>query len=206
MPLVERSSSWAGGVTRELLEGNTMLRWTSCTHGVWWLVWRGWSVFYSHTHVVAPHASGNSLSPWPIEPTHVMPFWTQDRCATLSLISLLNLKFFCAKGRLSLVKLGYISQHPGEDLDTYVRRFHNKALDSCDPVEDKLLVDVCLLWMIEEYHIFLENLSFPSFSRLIDACHTKHSVRPSSASWSSSSSSSRKKSLVATVKQGKRSK
>lgn len=54
---------------------------------------------------------------------------------------------------------------------------------------EKMLVDVCLLRMIEEYCIFLKNLSFPSFFKLIEAArHPKESLRSSSASWSSSSS------------------
>lgn len=57
-----------------------------------------------------------------------------------------------------------IRQYPREDLVAYVKRSNNKALDCCDPVEEKMLVGICLLGMTREYRIFLENFSFPSFS------------------------------------------
>lgn len=67
------------------------------------------------------------------------------------LVSLFNTKFFCA--RLNLAKLGRTRQHPGEDLDVYVRRFHQRALDYCDPMVG-VLNDVCLRGMMEEHIIF----------------------------------------------------
>lgn len=79
-----------------------------------------------------------------------------------------------------------------EDLDAYVRRFHDKALNSSDLVEEKMLVDVCLLGMME-YRIFIENFSFPFFFKLMEASRrTNESVRPSFVSRSSSISSSRR--------------
>lgn len=42
-----------------------------------------------------------------------------------------------------------------------------EATDYCDPVDEEVLVNVCLYGMLEEYHIFLGNLPFPSFSRLM---------------------------------------
>lgn len=47
-----------------------------------------------------------------------------------------------------------------EDLDTNIRRFHDRALDCYDHIEQKMLVDICLCGMIEDYHIFLEILPF----------------------------------------------
>lgn len=49
------------------------------------------------------------------------------------------------------------------DLDMYVKRFHEKALDYYDPVAKEVLVNVCLHGVFEEYRIFLENLSFSYF-------------------------------------------
>lgn len=48
------------------------------------------------------------------------------------LISLVNAKFFCIKVKLSLVELGHIRQYPGDDLDAYVKRSHDKALKCWD--------------------------------------------------------------------------
>lgn len=48
----------------------------------------------------------------------------------------------------------------------YLRRFHEKALDCCDPVDKVVLVNFCLHNMMEEYRIFLENLSFRSLLNL----------------------------------------
>lgn len=38
----------------------------------------------------------------------------------------------------------------GEDLDTYVMKFHEKALHCYDPVVKVVLIDVCLHNMIED--------------------------------------------------------
>lgn len=38
--------------------------------------------------------------------------------------------------------------------------FHEKALDYCDTVDDETMVNVCLHGMVNEYHVFLENLMF----------------------------------------------
>lgn len=69
------------------------------------------------------------------------------------LVSLLNSKFFCAVAKFSLAELDRVRQYPGEDLDAYIRRFCDRALDCCDLIEEKMLVDVYLLGMIEEYSI-----------------------------------------------------
>lgn len=60
-------------------------------------------------------------------------------------------------------------RQPKESLDPYVKRFHKKALDCCNPVAKDVLVDICLHGMVEDHQIYLENLSFSSFSRLIEA-------------------------------------
>lgn len=93
------------------------------------------------------------------------------------LISLFNSKFFYAEPRFSLAELDCVQQHLGEDLDACIRTFYDRALDCCNTVEEQMRDDVCLLEMIEEYRIFLKNLSLPFFSKLIEAaCRTKESV------------------------------
>lgn len=36
-------------------------------------------------------------------------------------------------------------------------------------VDEETMVDVCLQWHDHEYRVFLENLMFPSFSKLMEA-------------------------------------
>lgn len=54
------------------------------------------------------------------------------------------------------------------DIDVYLRTFHRKALDCCDPMDEEMLVDVWLHDTTEEYMVLLENSSFPSFSKLME--------------------------------------
>lgn len=52
--------------------------------------------------------------------------------------------------------------------------FHKKALDCRNPVTEDVLVHVCLYGI----RIYLENLTFPSSSKSMDAMsHTNESVR-----------------------------
>lgn len=53
------------------------------------------------------------------------------------LLSLFNAKFFYADAKFSSAELGCIQQHSGEDLYKYVKKFHDKDLDYCDPVEEE---------------------------------------------------------------------
>lgn len=76
----------------------------------------------------------------------------------------------------------------------YLKGLSIKALDYCDLVDERMLVNIYLHSMIEEYLIFLENFSFSSFSKLMKAaCCTNESVQLSSTSRSSSNSSSWKR-------------
>lgn len=56
-----------------------------------------------------------------------------------------------------------------KDPNAYIKRFHERSLNYYDPLVDEVLVDVCLHGMLEEYTIFLNNLSFPCLSRLMEA-------------------------------------
>lgn len=55
--------------------------------------------------------------------------------------------------------------HPIENLDAYIRGFHERALNCCDLVAKEVFVDICLYCMLEEYMSFLKNLFLSSFSR-----------------------------------------
>lgn len=70
-----------------------------------------------------------------------------------------NTKFFFVEVKFILGVFGRTRQYLREDLYTYVRRFHKKALSCCDLVAEEVLVDLCLHRMMKEYRVFLENLS-----------------------------------------------
>lgn len=90
-----------------------------------------------------------------------------------------NSKVFCAGAKFSVAELSGVRYHPREELDAYVKRFHERAFNYFHLVEERMLVDVCLLGMMEEYRIFLENLSFYSFSKLMElARHTNEQYYP----------------------------
>lgn len=98
-------------------------------------------------------------------------YWTHP-------ISLFNVKFLYSKARFILGELGHTRQHWNKDLNVYVRRFSENALDCCYLVSKEMLVSVCLHGMAEENMLFLENLSFLSFAKLMKAARrTNDSVR-----------------------------
>lgn len=57
---------------------------------------------------------------------------------------------------------------PSEDLDAYVKRFHERALACCFSMAKNVLVDVYLCAILEEYRVHLETLSFASFLHLTE--------------------------------------
>lgn len=77
-------------------------------------------------------------------------------------------KFFYAEAKFSLTELCQTRQHLGNDLDAYVRRFHEKAMDRCDSVAEEVLSNIWFHSMVNKYITFLENLSFLSFSVLME--------------------------------------
>lgn len=103
----------------------------------------------------------------------------------------------------SLDDLGRIRQLPWEDMDTYLKRFHDRGLDYYDPVEERILFNVCLHGTYDaRVSYFYRNLSFSSFSKLMETSPIKESVRPSSMSRSSSYSSSQKRAIIVTFEKG----
>lgn len=75
---------------------------------------------------------------------------------------------FCAKVEFSLVELGRTNQYLDER-----PRYGHKEVSQASPrllwcSWWEVLVNVCLHSIMEEYKIFFENLSFPSFSRLME--------------------------------------
>lgn len=85
-------------------------------------------------------------------------------------------------------------QFPNKDLDAYIRRFHKRSLDNCDPVTEDVLVDICLQCMIT------------SFSRLMeDMTRTNESVKKITRYKSGITPSLKKKSLAAKIEANGRS-
>lgn len=80
-----------------------------------------------------------------------------------------NARFICAEAKFSLVELSRTREFAGEDLDLYMKGFHEKALDCCNTVDEETMVGVFLHGMANDYPAFLENFSFPSFSKLMEA-------------------------------------
>lgn len=64
------------------------------------------------------------------------------------------------EAKFSLVELGRTIQSQCEDLDLYVKRFQEKALDCCGPVGKETMIDVCL-------HVMANDLFGESFTLLI---------------------------------------
>lgn len=94
------------------------------------------------------------------------------------MLAAFNTKFFFTEAKYNFAELGRTRQYAGEDLDPYVKRFHDKALDCVNPVDEEVLVNMCLHGMNDEYRVFLENLMFSSFSNSMEAARrTNESVR-----------------------------
>lgn len=72
------------------------------------------------------------------------------------------------KQSFTLAELGHTWHYPSENLDLDIKRFHERALD-CYAVNEEIMVDVRLHGMADKYRVFLENLKFPPFSKLMDA-------------------------------------
>lgn len=85
------------------------------------------------------------------------------------MVATFKTKFLFAEAKYTLVKLGRTWQYADEELDLYVKRFHDKALDCVYLVEEDVLLNVCLYGMKNEYMVFLENITFSSFSKLMKA-------------------------------------
>lgn len=60
-------------------------------------------------------------------------------------------------------------QYLGRNPDAYIKRFYEKAFDCCIPVNEDILVDVCLHGMIEDKHTYLEYVTFFFFQ--VDGDH-----------------------------------
>ena len=102
-------------------------------------------------------------------------------------------KFFALVEKLTLLDLQQEKQRISEVLLGYIHRFRDLSLICYDPVKEKRLVDICISGMLYEYHLYIENLQIPSFTRLVEASRsTSMSVRKSSKSSTSQTTSAPK--------------
>lgn len=96
-------------------------------------------------------------------------------------MTIFHTKSFCGEAKFTLAELGRTQQFSGEDLDLYIKRFHEGGLDCCDAVDRETMVNDCLHGMANEYSVYMENLAFLSFSKLVEAIkRTNESVRRTS--------------------------
>lgn len=84
-------------------------------------------------------------------------------------------------------------------MNAYVTKFNEKELDSYNPVAKNILVDICLHGMIEDYRIYLKNLSFSSFSRLMEPVRWKNRTRQKDLEIQFSESMSKKKLMIVAI-------
>lgn len=49
-----------------------------------------------------------------------------------------------------------------------LERFHERELNCCDAVDEETLVDICWHGMINEYRVYLDKITFPSFFKVIE--------------------------------------
>lgn len=103
---------------------------------------------WTTTPTILIFASKNSQSLWQTRRITGTPTWNQT--------SYVIGRSSQHQTRFTLVELGRTRQYSNEYLNVYVRRFHEKALDCCDLVDEEMHVDVCLHVMTEEYMVFLE--------------------------------------------------
>ena len=65
-----------------------------------------------------------------------------------------------------------------EGLLEYICKFKDLSLQCYDPVEEEIMVDVCISGILYEYHPYLENLQISNFTRLVEASRrTSMSIR-----------------------------
>lgn len=95
------------------------------------------------------------------------------------------------------------SQFSNKDLDVYVRRFPEKALDCCDQLDEEMSIDVCLHGMAKEYMVFLENLSFFSLSKLMEAARCTNESMHKSSKFNTSSKPNKAPAARAMLKRGR---
>ena len=78
-------------------------------------------------------------------------------------------KFFTLDEKLALSVMRQERQRIFEGLLDYIQRFKDLSLICYNLVEEERLVDICIVGMLYEYRLYLENLQILSFTRLVEA-------------------------------------
>lgn len=78
-------------------------------------------------------------------------------------------KFFTLDEKLTLSVMRQERQTISEGLLDYIQRFRDLSLICYNLVEEERLVDICIVGMLYEYRLYLENLQILSFTRLVEA-------------------------------------
>lgn len=73
-------------------------------------------------------------------------------------------KFFSIEAKFTLAKLTRIRQHLYGDLNTYMKKFHERGPVCYNPGLKETLVGSHFHRMSEEYRVHLKNITFTSFS------------------------------------------
>lgn len=96
-----------------------------------------------------------------------------------------NTKIFYVRRLFTLVSQN--RQYQGEDLDLYVRRCHKTALELWSSLRRRSWWTSASIGMVNEYYVHLKNLSFPFFSKMMEASWwTNESARRTSTMRSAS--------------------
>ncbi|XP_059669295.1 uncharacterized protein LOC132314449 [Cornus florida] len=85
------------------------------------------------------------------------------------LATIFQSKFFQAEERVTTLSLTKEVQGPGEDLLSYVHRFHDRAMECYETHEEEALAKICIQGMQGSYRIHLINLKLLTFADLIEA-------------------------------------
>lgn len=55
------------------------------------------------------------------------------------MVSTFHTNVLCVEAKYTLAELDYTRKYPGEDLDLYVKTFHEKVVDCHNPLEEEVL-------------------------------------------------------------------
>lgn len=70
--------------------------------------------------------------------------------------------------KVHISRIRCTQQFPDPELDLYVKRFHERALD-CYTVDEEIMVDICLHRMANEYHVYFLESFISLFFKLMEA-------------------------------------
>lgn len=141
--------------------------------GIQGSIWLASLIPWALTRVIRCCVSRNFQNPWWIVYTPGTSTSSQDLSITRVTWCLFLIKFFCGEAEYTLAEFGHMRQHLAANLDLYIKKSHEKAVDCRDLVDKEVIASLwipCLpSWHGHKYHVLLENLLFPSFFKLMEA-------------------------------------